>query len=210
MRVSIDSTGITLADRIHEVELLWRARFLDEAMDCIEDVLLDAGNVGRLLNLKGLVLGASGRKEEALALYRQAADADRTNAVYAGNIGAQLAMMGRRTEALAHLRRALSMNPNLEYIYEFLAGLLRQDGDEEGAQRELHRALDLALKAVDSSPLSHEAWSQVARLRWNLGQYDQAEAAEKFVAELSQNEYYGGDRGAIIASPIGGRAWRNE
>ena len=211
MRESIDSKSkVTLADRTQEAQLLWRARLLEEAMECLDDLLLDTGNIGTVLNLKGLVLGASGRKEESLGVYRQAADADCTNAVYVGNIGAQLVALGRRTEALAHLRRALSMNPDLAYIYEHLADLLRQDGDEEGAQRELRRALDLSLKRVDLSPLSAEAWADVARLRHSLGQYDEAEAAIKFASELSQNEFYGGDRGAIIASPFGGRAWQNE
>jgi tetratricopeptide (TPR) repeat protein len=101
------------------------------------------------------------------------------------------------------------MNSHLTFVYEQLADLLRQSGDEEGAQRELRRGLETALRSVNASPLSHEAWSRVASLRWSLGQYEEADKAEKFATELTQNEFYGGDSGAIITSRFGGRTCRS-
>jgi molecular chaperone DnaK len=211
MRESVEAgRAVSPRARKDEVYLLWKAGALTEALESVNDLLLDAGHSGELLNLKALILDASGEKEEALILFRQATETDGASAVYVGNVGAQLADLGRRSEALAHLRRALSINPNLAYVYEQLADLLRQEGDEQGAQRELRRGLEIARRTADASPLSEDAWWQVARLRWNLGEYEEAEAAEKFATELAQNEFYGGDSSAIITSPFGGKAWRSE
>jgi hypothetical protein len=132
MRTTVEAgRTVTLSARIREANLLRRAGALSEALECVDDLLTDEGHVGELLNLKGLLLDVMGHKEEALAMFRAAADADCTTAVYVGNVGCQLADLGRRPEAVAHLRRALSMNSHLTFVYEQLADLLRQSGEKK-------------------------------------------------------------------------------
>src|SRR5262249_7748597 len=111
---------------------------------------------------------------------------------------------------IAIIRSALSMNPKLDYLYEWLGSIYRSQGDEESAQRELRQAVSLVQIVIDSNPLNPDGWWRMARLRNSLGQYDAGHHAKRTGDELSRNEFYGGDSEAIIASAFGRRSWQNE
>ena len=185
-----DDLAVSWSLREQEAYLLRKAGQLDEALAAIEDLNAEAkGNTGAILSLKGLVLSDLGAGQAALAAFRAAADADGTDAVLVGNVGCQLADLGHRSQAVATIRRALSMDPNLGFLYEYLATVLRQEGNEEGAQRELRRAVVFAQKRIDTAPLDPEGWSHMARLRFRLGEYELADQAEQAAKELSRDEF---------------------
>ena len=138
MRQLVDSgNALPRSIRVRELYLLRKAARHEEALVVVEDLLVELGLVGEILNQKGLLLDDLGDDEGALAAFQAAATADSASAVWVGNLGCQLADLGRRSEGVALMRRALSMNPHLGNLYEFLADVLRHHGNEEGAQREL-------------------------------------------------------------------------
>jgi tetratricopeptide (TPR) repeat protein len=196
--------------RVEEVYLLRKAARHEEELVVVEDLLAELGLVGEFLNQKGLLLDDLGVEEGALAAFQAAATADSASALWVGNVGCQLADLGRRPEAVATLRRALSMDPHLGNLYEFLANVLRHDGNEEGAQRELRRAVPIAQRRIDEDPLDPEPWFRMAHLRFTLGEYALADEAKRAARELLRNEFYGGDSGAIIATRFGKHAWQSE
>lgn len=211
MRQLVDS-GSTLPRhiRVQEVCRLRKAARHEEALVAVEDLLAELGLVGEILNQKGLVLNDLGDGAGALAAFQAAAAAEPASAVWVGNVGCQLADLGRRSEGVALMRRALSINPHLGNLYEFLADVLRHDGNEEGAQRELRRAVPIAERRIDEAPLDPEPWFRMAHLRFMLGEYALADEAERAARELSRNEFYGGDSGAVIATRFGKHSWQSE
>lgn len=211
MRKIVDAGGeVPWGLRAEEAGLLRKAGRLEEALEVVEELLAERDQVGALLNLRGLVLNDKGQGERALAAFHAAADAEPTNAIALGNAGCQLADLGRRPEAVAVIRRALSIDPDLGYLYEWLAGIYRRDGNEEAAQRELRRAVTLAQRRIDATPLEAEAWFELAHLRMMLGEYERADEAQRAGKELTRDQFFGGDSGAIIASRFGKKSWQDE
>jgi tetratricopeptide (TPR) repeat protein len=162
------------------------------------------------LNLKGLVLAHSGTGEDALAAFQAAAAAEPTSGVALGNVGFKLADLGRSAEGVGAMRRALSIDPSLGYLHKRLAGIYQDEGNEEAAERELRRAVMLAQRRVDAAPFDREAWLAVGQLRMMLGEYELADAAQRAATELTLENLFGGDSGAIIGSRFGKTSWHDE
>jgi molecular chaperone DnaK (HSP70) len=197
--------------RVQEVVLQRDAGKRDEALGTVEELLAGGGGpLGRALNMKGLLLREQDDDPGALAAFQAAAEAEPANPILAGNVGCQLVDLGRRVEAVAAMRLALSMDPGLGYLYEHLAVVFRQDGNEEGAQRELGRAVVIAQQRIDAAPLDPRTWSDMARLRFMLGEYEMSSQAGHAAKELSRNEFFGGDSTAVIASRFGDKSWRRD
>jgi Flp pilus assembly protein TadD len=211
MRTIVDGGGdVTWSSRLEEAGLLTKAGRLDESLEQVEDMLAEQPGSGAVLNLKGLALAYSGTGEESLAAFQAAAAAQPTSAVALGNAGFKLADLGRSSEAVGAMRRALSINPNLGYLHKRLARIYQDEGNEEAAERELRRAVMLAQRQVDAAPFDREAWFAVAQLRMMLGEYDLADAAHRAAMELTLDNLFGGDSGAIIGSRFGKTSWHDE
>lgn len=186
------------------------AEYLNEALEATENLVSDAPDTARFLNLKGLILSEQGKAADALAWFSAAAKLEPKNAVIAGNLGATLADVGRAAEARAFLRAALTLDANLTYVYDYLADLDRREGDEAGAMRELRRAEEVARRQIDRSPRDPDGWRQLAHVHWALGDYASADKARATAAELERNDFYGGDSAAIVASRFGRRTWQEQ
>ena len=209
MRALVEAGGEVSSDAIgREPYLARRAGHFAEALDAVEDLLTDNGPVAWLLNLKALLYCDLGRREDALAWFQQAAAANPSDAVLVGNVGAQLLELGRFPEATPLIRQALTMNPDLAYLYEHMASVLRHEGNEQGARRELERAAKLTQKQIDAAPLDPEGWSRMACVRSAQGEYELAERAYSFAREINRNELYGGDSSAVVAAKLGKKTWQ--
>jgi molecular chaperone DnaK len=210
MREQLDENGeVPLASLLDEASLLRKAGRSNEAFNAVDDLLDDHQSWAEALNLKGLLYHEIGSNEAAIDAFKRASEADTTNPVFVGNYGAQLIDNGKVQPGIAALRRALSMDANLTYAYEFLAQALRSQGDEEGAQRELRRGVTVAQRSVDAAPFDPYSWMRMHALRNMLGDYDQADAALRTARELERNRFYGGDSSAIIASRFGKKSWQD-
>jgi TolB-like protein/Tfp pilus assembly protein PilF/DNA-binding SARP family transcriptional activator len=98
---------------------------LDQAREILTGVLVRAPNNGAAPFYLGLVHGASGRLDDALAAFTRAVEINPSHASAHAHIGHALARMGRAPEGLEHLRYAMRLSPrdpNLSYWYEFLGG----------------------------------------------------------------------------------------
>ena len=68
-------------------------------------------------NNLGIALAKAGRKEEAIAHFRQSLQINPDNVEAESNLGSELTALGRPGEALPHLQRALQLLPNLDQGY---------------------------------------------------------------------------------------------
>ena len=93
-----------------------------------------------------LVHGVRGDWEQEMHYAKLAVSLSPESAIYAGNYGVSLARMGKKEEAVASFRRAVDINPNLVYVYEFLGDFYRKEGKEEAAEREYRQAVGLTEK----------------------------------------------------------------
>jgi tetratricopeptide (TPR) repeat protein len=149
-------------------------------------------------NLRALCLNALDRPDEALDEYLAATRLDPHNAILVGNLGCAYQERGRLEDATATIRRALSMNPNLPYLYERLADIARQRGDEATAAKELRQA-EVGYKAiVDAHPFESPGWRDLARVRLGLGDYPGAQKAREVATEIDRTEALEGPPDAVV------------
>ncbi|HWQ00291.1 MAG TPA: Hsp70 family protein [Vicinamibacterales bacterium] len=193
-------------DLVAEAMLLRRvggSRELHEALEIL-DSLPPAAVAASAHNARGLVLWDLGRLEDAVAAFRRAAEAasPAAGAVYWGNYGCALAACGRRGEALAAIRRALSLDASRAYLHQRLADLHREEGDEPSAQRELARAIALLAAQIEERPFNPDLWNELACAHYSAGDYEQAEQAWRRSEELERSALYEGDPSAVIARPV--------
>ena len=84
-------------------------------------------------NNLGIALAHAGRKEEAIAHFRQSLQINPDNVEAESNLGSELTALGRPGEALPHLQRALQLQPNLDQGYINLGlALMALDRANEG------------------------------------------------------------------------------
>lgn len=204
MREELRRTGaVPISDEIHEASLLHDGWQLDDLELLLADLpeIHDQSMAARADNLRGLLAAARDRDEEEIECYMRAVQRAPTVAVYRGNLGYRLADLGRSEEAVANMRAALSMDPELSYLYERLGDLCREQGDESSALREYKEAVRAAERAPKGTA---KEWSNLARLYHKIGDYEQArDARQRGDAEL-RNQVFDGDHTLRIAGPDSG------
>ena len=120
----------------------------DAALALIDELLTRWPDDPALLNFRGYALVLAGRRADALAVWRTALDHHDDSALLHLNIGAVLAEDALRAgeptdEAMAHIDRALELNPDSARIHEVKGALLAATGHADEAVPELRRAFDL-------------------------------------------------------------------
>lgn len=182
--------------------------FLSGDVDEAELLMLDhiAAHVfgADAANTLALIYGAKGDRDTELFFAEQAATLAPDNPIIIGNYGYTLANAGRTQEAIAHLRRAVAIDPKLVYVYERLGDICREAGDEDGAQREYRQAIRYAEMSTSERPESAWAWRISASLYQKAGDYDRANDAKNRSANADLDEFYGGDHRTRIAGPDSG------
>jgi len=135
----------------------------------------------------GIVLARSGRLDDAIAEFREAARLDPSLAEAHANLGGTLFRAGRARDAIQPLQIAISLNPNQPGWYFNLAGAMRQLG-------RVDEALDAAEKAVRIAPNFAPAPARLGSLLRACGRA--ADAVQSF-------------RKAIALDPNFQPAWSN-
>jgi molecular chaperone DnaK len=184
---------------VSEASLLRRAGRPDEALEIVEDLLVDNPSDALGHNMRGLVFDDLGRHAEALASYAEARRLVPDGPLFWGNYGASLLEAGSVEQAVPALRHALTLNPGLMYVHRYLGQALRMAGDEAAALNEYRRALELARQDASQRPDAPEAWYGVAGVYVALGDHGSADMARQLGRDARRNAIFGGAADLVIA-----------
>jgi tetratricopeptide (TPR) repeat protein len=121
--------GLHQAGRLNEAERIYR-----------QILEVDPDNADGL-HLLGVIAHETGHNEVAVDLIGKAIARNSRVADFHCNIGNALQALGRLTEASAHFRRALKLNPNHAESYNNFGNALREQGKLDEALRQFRRAL---------------------------------------------------------------------
>jgi protein O-GlcNAc transferase len=112
----------------------------------------------------GVALVQLSRREEALAVFLEAARLDPGSVESHTNAGNVLAELGRHDEALVHLRQAVLAKPALADLHFNLGAALQPLKRHDEAIHSLQAALDIAPHMPYA--LGHRVWNELAVCRW--------------------------------------------
>jgi tetratricopeptide (TPR) repeat protein len=129
------------------------------------------------LNL-GVALEESGRADEALKEYQEAARLEPGFAQVHNNLGNLLQAQGRTAEALAQYREGLRLDPKAPMLHANVGTLLVQLGQFDEAMREYDEAARLAPKDPRPHYLMAKAWLRQNRPQPAVEQFAQALALD--------------------------------
>jgi tetratricopeptide (TPR) repeat protein len=115
----------------------------------------------------GAALAAVGKKEEAIAHYREAIDINPFYPEAYSNMGVVLAVQGRNEEAIAHYLAAININPNYGDAFYNLANLYVK-------QRKIEEAIDNYRQAIKINPDHVDAHCNLADVFVKQNKLDQA------------------------------------
>ena len=127
-----------------------------------------------------------GRRDEALAEFREAIRIDPAYAQAHNNLGAVLQALGRTAEALDHFRRAVTLRPDNFDARVNLARLLSSEGKAADAIAQFNEAV--ALKNDDAAALSGLAWLRATAADESLRNATQAMALAERAAALTDRK----------------------
>ena len=128
--------------------------------------------------LLGLVRGAQGDHEEAIALVEKAVARDPASALFKFHLGSVLMNARRLPEAIATFREALKLQPGFAQGWYNLANALR-------ASDQWTEAIEAYRQAIKFQPSYAEAYNNLALSLVHEKQYDEALAAAKKAVEVS-------------------------
>jgi predicted Zn-dependent protease len=189
---------------LQEASLLRKAGQLEEAEVALRDFAAERELTGDCANLLSLVCGEQGNKSEELHYAEKAASLSPKAPILVGNFGFVLANVGRTDQAISTMRLALEMNPDLDYLYERLGQIYRQQGKEEDALREFRQAIRVLEKNIHGQQSSPNQWTNLARLYGKIGDYHQAAEAQSRSMDAHLNEVFEGDHRHRVAGPDSG------
>lgn len=189
---------------LQEANLLRQAGQLEEAEVALRDFAAERELTGRAANLLALVCGEQANTPDELHYSEKAASLSPENPIILGNFGCVLAETGMTDQAIAKMRLALQMDPDLDYLYERLGNVYRQQGKEEEALREFRQAIRVLEKKILSEQNSPNRWSDLSRLYHKIGDYDHATEAQSRSVDAHLNEVFEGDHRHRIAGPDSG------
>ncbi len=126
----------------HAAHLLQQDAALAEAQ-AIEILKVFQGSVAAL-QILGTARRLQGRAEEALAAFEIGAEAAKDAAGFQYEYGLALGAAGRGSDAIAALRRAVKLKPDMPGAWRALGDQLLLAGDEAGSQKAYQRHLTTA------------------------------------------------------------------
>jgi serine/threonine-protein kinase len=130
--------------------------------------------------------------DEAIRFYTAALVARPRNAMAAYHLGAALSRRGRLDEAIAAFRKAIALDPDLEWSYIGVIEALRAQNKRDEAIAEIHAAVTAR---PDHAPLHHS-------IAWTLSACSVADPrARRLAVELG--------RRAVELAPDDGDCWRS-
>jgi len=127
--------------RLHELRCLQAAGQLDQAVPGLRDLAGQASGDAALLGETGLLAGSMGEHALAEELFQECLDLDSGNARSHYNLAATQRYLGKLDEALAHVDRAIELNP-LDHDAHYLRSSLKRWTLETNHVDALQSALD--------------------------------------------------------------------
>jgi molecular chaperone DnaK (HSP70)/Flp pilus assembly protein TadD len=189
---------------VREANLLRSAGDHEEAELHLLDFAHGRTMTAEAANILALTCFSQGRKDEALHYHETAARLKPTDPVLVGNYGHRLVDAGRIDEGIAKMREALSIDPNLSYLYENLGAVARKRGDEVGALKEFRRAIEVLQSKSAQRSADPEFWNELARLYRSVGDYDEEKSAKQRATIAHKDKIFKGDHRQVIAGPDSG------
>jgi Flp pilus assembly protein TadD len=196
-----ENCSVTTDMEVEEILALYNAGDHDDAELLAMELISRSGLNFQIANALSLIYGVRHEREKELHYAEEAVRLAPENAILVGNLGCTLADMGRNEPAIASLRKAISINTHLTYVYEKLGDILRAQGDEQAARREFEEAVHVLEKKNPDEPSTIYA---LQRLLHKLGDYDKARALQSRLVEVGLNERFQGDHRHRIAGPDSG------
>lgn len=136
---------------------------------------LEAGDPPQDAQFKyGVALGKSHRVREALALFKKMEKGESKNALLLNHIGILPAGAGRPLEALDYCRRALTLSPDRERLWDSF-------GCAHLKIRKYPEAAKAFLKAVTLNPAFPDAWRHLLHAYHRGGERERLEGAKAYV-----------------------------
>ena len=132
------------------------------------------------LHQRAIAAFQHGEPEVAADLLRKAVEAEPGSAVAANDLGAVLAQLGRRAEAIPAFRHAIKLAPAYAEAHNNLANIYLMTGDLEGAAASYCIALRL-------SPEYAEAYRNLGSALGRLGRIEEAVAALTKAVSINPN-----------------------
>lgn len=171
----------------HAARLLQQDPVLAEAQ-AAEILRVFQGSVAAL-QILGIARRLQGRADEALPAFEVAAEAAKGAAGFQYEYGLTLGAAGRGDDAIAALRRAVKLKPDMPGAWRALGDQLSLAGDEAGSQKAYHRHLMTASrdpKLVEAASfLSRGKLAETERLCRNvLKQHPTDATAIRLLAEV--------------------------
>lgn len=145
-------------------------RDLSAALALYDELAVEAPQIARVWNERGVCLHQLGRREEALASYRRAIEAQSDHPLAHNNMGVVLAALGHMDEAVDAFRDALRRKADLLEARLNLALLLAQ-------LRRFQLALEAYRQALDVTPGSSVAWNGIGLVLVELKRFADARNA---------------------------------
>ena len=116
-------------------------------------------------NALGVALVRQGKRQDALAVFKEAARRDSASPEANNNVANVLCELGREAEALPYLQSVVAANPSLADAQHNLGALLQSLKRHEEAIERFEAALRLAPEM--SYTLSYLIWNELAICRWD-------------------------------------------
>ena len=133
-----------LHDLINKGEALRKLNRQSEALNWINTCLHSEGNQGGLLNLKACILQDMQQFEDAILLYRMAAELEPSNSLYHSNLGFAYSEVGSHDLAISTFLVGLYHHPQSSALHHGLAQANFHLGKPKTAYQYYRQALELA------------------------------------------------------------------
>jgi tetratricopeptide (TPR) repeat protein len=150
-------------------------------------------------NIFGLCYGALGRSNLRCEHYGQATELEPAVGAYAANYGCALSQAGKPEEAIPHLKRAITADPEDGYPYVVLGDALSRLGLEAEAVKEFQegkRRLEIQLR---TSPHSQYLLGWAEGVCRRLSEYDDMAAFRRRKMESARTAYLGASSDDLVA-----------
>src|SRR5215469_13145489 len=134
--------------------------------------------------LKAEVASNEGDRQNAMAFYEAASQADPNNASLRLKLASIYVREGQLGQALKEVNAALALDPNMVDARLLAAGLLSATGDEAGAEKQYKQVLK-------TDPKSQEAYLYLGTLYAKQGKYDAALSVFKAMIATDPHGFLG-------------------
>ena len=166
--------------------LFLEANQFDEATEVIQQSLAKWPRDAVFLNLKGVLLKRRGRLSEAIQAFKQACNADSSQASALFNLANSYLAIGDATKAAVTFVKVIAREPSNSEAHRLYAQALQQLGDVEKAETSLHAALSVNPQNISAALGLAGLLDDLSRYSEGIGILDEAIAKNGETVELAR------------------------